>query len=304
MKKVFLDCTAELRAVIDEQGLRIPEGMEIREGSFDSRQVSDWCKGADVILVEHTALADDVLIDNPTLREIVFMGTGAASYIDLTLAKRCGISVSTVTGYGDRAVAEHTIALMFAGARRVADMDRDIRHGSWAPLSGVQLEDKRLAVIGLGGVGTAVARLAESIGMRVSGWNLTERDLSFYCREVREVLQDADVVTIHLGLNEQTRAFLDDELLSLPKKGFLLINTARAALVDPGAFREGLSSGQIGYACLDVFDEEPLASGHWLLSQPNVTMTAHAAYMTTEAYRSLWLKTLEHVDRLDSDGGR
>lgn len=300
MKKVFLDCTAELREVLDEQALRIPSGMEIHGGSFDSLQISDWCEGAAVVLVEHTSIPDDVLIDNPSLREIVFMGTGAASYINLELAKKAGIAVSTVSGYGDRAVAEHTVALMFAAARRIADMDREIRRGNWTPLSGIQLQDKKLAVIGLGGVGTAVGRLAESIGMQVSGWNIAERDVGFYCPDIRKVLQDADVVTVHLGLNDQTREFLNQELLSLPKKGFLFVNTARAALVDSGAFREGLASGQIGYASLDVFEEEPLPQGDWLRSQPNVTMTTHAAYMTTEAYRSLWLKTLEHVDRIDS----
>ena len=300
MKKVFLDCTAELRAVIDQQALRIPGGMEIHEGSFDSRQISDWCKGAAVVLVEHTSIPDDVLIDNPSLREIVFMGTGAASYINLELAKNAGIAVSTVSGYGDRAVAEHTVALMFAAARRIADMDREIRRGNWEPLSGIQLQDKKLAVIGLGGVGTAVGRLAESIGMQVSGWNIVERDVGFYCSDIRKVMQDADVVTVHLGLNGQTRGFLSQELLSLPKKGFLFVNTARAALVDSGAFREGLVSGQIGYASLDVFEEEPLPQGDWLRSQSNVTMTTHAAYMTTEAYRSLWLKTLEHVDRIEA----
>ncbi|WP_063812820.1 NAD(P)-dependent oxidoreductase [Burkholderia cepacia] len=300
MKKVFIDCTAELRTVIIEQGLRIPDGMEICDGSFDSRQISEWCKGASVVLVEHTSIPDDVLVNNTSLREIVFMGTGAASYINLDLARSAGIAVSTVSGYGDRAVAEHTIALMFSGARRVADMDRAIRDGNWNPLSGIQLQDKRLAVIGLGGVGTAVGRLAESIGMQVQGWNATERDVSFYCPDVRQVLKDADVVTIHLALNEQTRGLLDYELLSLPKAGFLLVNTARAALLDALAFREGLISGQIGYASLDVFDEEPLPSDDWLRSRPNVTMTAHAAYMTTEAYSSLWRKTLEHVDRIDS----
>lgn len=300
MKKVFLDCTAELRAVIAEQGLRVPDGMEIHDGSYDSREISEWCKGAAVVLVEHTSIPDDVLINNTSLREIVFMGTGAASYINLDLASSAGIAVSTVSGYGDRAVAEHTIALMFAGARRVADMDRGIRDGNWNPLSGIQLQDKRLAVIGLGGVGTAVARLAQSIGMQVQGWNAVERDISFYRPDIRQVLTNADVVTVHLALNEQTRGFLDSELLSLPKAGFLFVNTARAALIDTRAFREGLASGKIGYASLDVFDEEPLPSDDWLRSQPNVTMTAHAAYMTTEAYSTLWQKTLEHVDRIDS----
>ena len=300
MKKVFLDCTADLRAVIDAQGLRIPEGMEIRDGSFDSRQISEWCRGAAIVLVEHTAIPDEVLINNTSLREIVFMGTGAASYVNLELAERAGISVSTVSEYADR--AEHTIALMFAGARRVADMDRDIRLGQWAPLSGMQLQGKRLAVIGLGGIGTAVAQLAEAIGMQVSGWNRTARNVSFYCPDIRQVLQGAEVVTVHVTLNEQTRGFLDRELLSLPKRGFLLVNTARAAILDHLAFRGGLASGQIGYASVDVFDEEPLPSGDWLRSQPNVTMTAHAAYMTTEAYCSLWRKTLAHVDRIEASG--
>lgn len=88
----------------------------------------------------------------------------------------------------DRAVAEHAIALMFAGARRMADMDRDIRLGRWAPLSGMHLQGKRLAAIVLGGIGTAVAQLADAIGMQVSGWNRTKRNVSFYCPNIRQVL--------------------------------------------------------------------------------------------------------------------
>jgi D-3-phosphoglycerate dehydrogenase len=295
VKKVFVDCTPELHELFKSENLNVPNDLEIYDGTFDDIELSAWCDGAETILVEHTNIPDSILTKNPTLRHIVFMGTGAASYINLPLAKEAGIEVSTVAGYGNRAVAEHAIALMFSGARRIVNMDRNVRSGNWSPKSGFQLQGTRLAVIGLGGVGLEVAGIAKALGMEVRGWNYTPLDVEFYCGELQEVLKDADIVTLHLALNSQTSGLIDLELLKLPKPGFIFVNTARDALVKAGALREALEVDLIGHAALDVFDVEPLPIGHWLLNRQNVTLTAHAAYMTNEAYRALWQKTLERL---------
>jgi D-3-phosphoglycerate dehydrogenase len=125
----------------------------IHIGSPDADEIRLLCREAEVVLVEHSFVPDVLFRGNDTLREIVFMGTGAGSYTNLSAAEAAGVNVSTVSRYGDRAVAEHTIALMFAGARQIAQMDRDIRGGVWTPLLGRQLQGRKLTVLGLGGVG-------------------------------------------------------------------------------------------------------------------------------------------------------
>src|SRR5260370_19361717 len=110
-----------------------------------------------------------------SLRHIVFCGSGASSYMDVPALVGLGVTVHTYRGYGDTAVAEHTIALMFACARDIALSDRKVRGGVWGPLEGVQLLGKTLGVIGLGGIGREVARIGAGIGMTVIGWNRTPR---------------------------------------------------------------------------------------------------------------------------------
>ncbi|MDN7559102.1 NAD(P)-dependent oxidoreductase [Burkholderia orbicola] len=295
MKKVFVDCTPELHELFESENLSVPDDIEIHNGTYNDAELLAWCDGAETIMVEHTNIPDSVLADSQTLRHIVFMGTGAASYINLPLASRRGIKVSTVAGYGNRAVAEHAIALMFAAARKIAQMDLEIRAGNWVPMSGIQLQGKRLAVVGLGGVGLEVAGIGKALGMDVRGWSYTPLDAEFYRANLEEALEDAEFVSVHLALNPETSGLIDLRLLQLAKPGFIFVNTARDALVKTDDFRLALESGLIGHAALDVFDVEPLPAEHWLLGKSNVTLTAHAAYMTKEAYRSLWQKTVEKL---------
>jgi D-3-phosphoglycerate dehydrogenase len=167
-------------------------------------------------------------------------------------------------------------------------------------LSGQEIQGRKLGVLGLGGVGTAVSELGQVLGMDVHGWNVAPREVSFFEPDLRKTLQSADVVSIHLALTEKTRGLLNEELLHLPNKGFLLVNTARAALVDQNAMTEALDSGQIGHAALDVFEVEPLPVDDTLARRSNTTLTSHAAYMTEEAYCSLWNKTLDHLKRIEA----
>ncbi|MFM0315545.1 NAD(P)-dependent oxidoreductase [Paraburkholderia nemoris] len=298
MRTIFVDCTPELYEAISRRRLPVPAGLEFHVGNPDGEEMLELCRGADVVLVEHSFVPDALFRENTGLREIVFMGTGASSYINLTAAESADVPVSTVSRYGDRAVAEHTVALMFAGARQIARMDRDVRGGIWMPLSGQQLHERKLAVLGLGGVGTAVAELGQALGMDVYGWSATSRSAPFFEPDLRKALQSADVVSVHLALTKETQGLLTEELLHLPSRGFLLVNTARAALVDRKAMIAALDSGQMGHASLDVFDAEPLPRDDTLARRSNTTLTSHAAYMTEEAYCSLWRKALDHLRRI------
>jgi D-3-phosphoglycerate dehydrogenase len=231
----------------------------------------------------------------PILKAIVFLGTGAASFIDLQAAERLGIRVRAYGGYGDQSVAEHAIALMFAAARGIARMDREMREGHWETLNGIELAGRTLGVIGTGGIGKAMARLGAGLGMKVVAWNRSGVADGLPCRavELDELLSSADVVSLHLVLNEQTRGFLDRRRIGLIKPGAILINTARGAIVDEAALIEALQAGRIAHAGIDVFGTEPLPAGHPLTRLENVTLSAHAAFATLEASERLLRMALE-----------
>ena len=203
----------------------------------------------------------------------------------------------TIKGYGDRAVAEHTIALMWACARDIARMDRDIRAGTWETLEGAQLLGKTLGVIGLGGIGAEVARIAQGMGMEVIAWNRTPRAERGRAagRAGRAARAGGDVISLHLALNDETRGIIDAARLKRVKPGAILVNTARGALVDEAALIEALKSGTIRHAGLDVFHNEPFGADHPLAKMDNVTLTAHAGFLTPEASMTLMRRATDIV---------
>jgi D-3-phosphoglycerate dehydrogenase len=175
MRCVFVDCTEELSAIIRSRQLCVPESVIISQGDPSVEELIRLCSHAEVALVEHTVLPNQVLDACPGLRAVVFMGTGAATYIDLPEVARRGIRVLTIPGYGNRSVAEHAFAFMLAAARNIATMDRDIRNGLWRPTGGLQLRGKKVAVLGFGGIGLEFANMACGFGMEVAGWNRSKR---------------------------------------------------------------------------------------------------------------------------------
>jgi D-3-phosphoglycerate dehydrogenase len=204
--------------------------------------------------------------------------------------------VHIIKGYGDTAVAEHTIALMLACGRDIARMDRGIRGGIWTPLEGMQFFEKTMGIIGLGGIGLEVARIARGIGMQVIAWNRTPRpDAGLRLVDLDTLLATSDVISLHLSLNDETRGFLDAGRIELIKPDAILINTARGALVDEAALIAALQNGRIRHAGLDVFHVEPLKADHPLAKLDNVTLSAHAAFRTLEASMTLLRNAIEIV---------
>jgi D-3-phosphoglycerate dehydrogenase len=186
---------------------------------------------------------------------------------------------------------------MFAAARDIARMDREVRSGIWTPQEGVQLFGKTLGVIGLGGIGTEVARMGKGLGMDVNGWNRTRR-AGVPLVEIDTLLAKSDVVSLNLVLNDETRGFMSKDRIARMKPGVILINTARGALVDEGALLAALKSGHIRHAGLDVFHAEPLKADHPLAKLPNITLTSHAAFRTLEASMTLLRRAIDIVKRI------
>ena len=243
--------------------------------------------GDATVVILGAYLTGPVLRRLPALELISFTGTGAATFVDLPAARECGIAVANVAHYGDAAVAEHALALTLALAKKVVANDRAVRAGQWHVGQGVELAGKTAGIIGYGGIGARFAGLLEAIGMRVVVWTphpdparLTSPDQRFMA--LADLLAKADVVSLHLALTDDTRGMLDERLLRSLKPGALLVNTARAELIAPGALERVLAQGRIA-AALDVFETEPLAAGSALRDLPNLILSPHQGYNTPES---------------------
>ncbi len=255
--------------------------------------------GHSFLLDDHTNLPTDAMRLCPDLRHVIFLGTGARSYMHVEELAELGIAVHIIRGYGDTAVAEHAIALMWAAARGISEMDRAIRVGGWPRTEGMQITGKTIGLLGYGGIAAEVARIAGGGGMRVLAWNRTPKTapgVTFV--DLDTLLAESDVLSLHLLLTDETRGFLSAERLARLKPGVILVNTARGALVDDAALVQALQSGHIRHAALDVFTTEPLPGGHPLARLENVTLTAHSAFRTPEASENLVRIGLDIANRV------
>ncbi len=248
----------------------------------------------------HARFTAAVIESSPKLRLISVWGTGT-DHIDLAAAQERDITVTSTPGVNANAVAEHTIALMLAIMRRIPAMDAAVRAGQWPRGMLTQLEGKTIGIVGLGAIGTRVARLANAFGVRLLASTLDDdggRSAAAGARHVpiETLLRESDVVTLHLRLSERTAGYIDRSLLALMKPTAFLINTARAALVDRQALVDVLRESRIAGAALDVFHEEPIPAGDELLALPNVVLTPHDAGMTPEVVERGLGRAVQNVE--------
>jgi D-3-phosphoglycerate dehydrogenase / 2-oxoglutarate reductase len=300
MKTFFIDCNPQFELVFKRVHRADDPAVVVNNDPFVSSDLPRMLDGYGICIDDHSYMPTDVMKQCPSLKHVVFCGTGASSYMDIPALAALGITVHTFRGYGDTAVAEHTIALMFACAREIALMDRGVRAGHWGPLEGIQLRGKTLGVIGLGGIGREVARIGHGIGMNVIGWNRTVRvDAGVPAVDIYTLLSSSDAISLNLSLSDETRGFLDARRVAHIKPGAILVNTARGALIDEAALIEALQSGRIRYAGLDVFHAEPLKPDHPLAQMKNVTLSPHAAFRTPEASMNLLRRALDIVRKIE-----
>lgn len=300
MRGVFVDANESLAVIFDR--LRKSDDPDVRVHRDPDISPEDYpavLEGAEIAVVDHTALPTDIAKQCRGLKDVVFLGTGARSYMNPEELAELGISVHLIKGYGDTAVAESAIALMWASARVIAMMDREMRAGNWLREDGMQLTGKTLGLIGFGGIAAEVARIALGSGMRVIAWNRSPKKYAgVEFVEFDELIDESDVISIHLLLNDETRGMISRACIEGMKPGVILINTARAAIVDEEAMIDALKSGQIRHAGLDVFNIEPLPKDHPLTKLPNVTLSAHSAFRTPEASENLLQAAWEHCRRI------
>jgi len=304
VRGVFIDANKSLADIFDRQNKPGDPTVRVnRDPDITSDQIPALLDGAEIVIIDHTALPTDVARRCGGLKHVVFLGTGARSYMNPEELSELGIAVHLIKGYGDTAVAECAIALMWAAARGIAQMDREMRAGNWLREDGMQLTGKMLGLIGFGGIAAEVARIALGTGMKVIAWNRSPKKFAgvdFVPLEA--LLAQSDVVSLHLLLNDETRGFLSRGRIAAMKRGVILVNTARGAIVDEGAMIDALKSGHIRHAGLDVFNIEPLPADHPLTQLPNVTLSAHSAFRTPEASENLIHAAWEHCRRVARGG--
>jgi len=299
VKTIFIDCNDQLAPVWDSVLRSDDPKIDVNRTAFARDDLPRIIKGYDIAIDDHSYMPTPLVAQCPELKHIVFLGTGPASYMNVQEIEARGTKIHIIKGYGDTAVAEHTIALMWAAARDVARMDREVRAGTWTPHEGMQLLGKTLGVIGLGGIGREVARIGAGMGMKVVGWNRTRHaDIKVPLVSIDELLTTSDVISMNLTLGDETRGFLSRERIARMKPGAIYVNTARGALADETALIDALKNGPIRHAGLDVFHDEPLKADHPLAKMDNVTLTAHAAFRTLEASQTLLRRSIDIVKRI------
>jgi D-3-phosphoglycerate dehydrogenase len=245
-------------------------------------------ENADVVvnIRSYCQFRKEVLRKAGSLKMLSIWGTGTDN-VDLDAARELGIPVTATPGTATESVAEHTLALMLATARRIPQIDRQVKEGKWVRGLVTQLCGKTLGIIGTGLIGSHLATLAKGIGMNVVAWTLHPSDekaetigFRYICLE--QLLRESDVVSIHLRLSDQTKGLIGRREIPLMKASACLINTARGAIVDKEALIEALEEGKIAGAGLDVFHEEPIDPDDPILKLNNVVLTPHSAGQTPE----------------------
>ena len=277
------------------------EVVVFRDHLSDESKVVDRLADFDVVVAmrERTPFPRSLFERLPRLRLLVTTGMRNAS-IDLRAAADRGVVISGTAGLPSP-TAELTWALILALVRHVPREDRATREGRWQETLGTTLKGRTLGVLGLGQLGSRVARVGTAFEMDVIAWsqNLTAERATAVGATLAgsrdELLARADVVTIHLVLSDRTRGLVGARELGLMRPTAYLVNTSRGPIVDEGALIATLRAGKIAGAGLDVYDEEPLPADHPLRRLPNTVITPHLGYVTEETYQIFYSQALEDI---------
>lgn len=283
-------------------------------------------KGFDLVIAEAksaeyaAALADaeylvgfvDMLVQAPLFQQgsklkLIQLLSAGYNNADIDAARQAGVPICNNGGANSVAVSEHAILLMLAVSRQLVKQHANVAAGRWRgnePPKLHELNGKTLGIVGLGSIGKKTARLAQAFGMKVIYADIrrmteAEEDaLDVRFRLLSEVLAEADLVSLHVPLNDVTRHMIGRDELAAMKTDAILINTSRGPVVDEAALTDALSSGGIAAAGLDVFDEEPTPADNPLLKLDNVTLTAHMAGPTFESHKARVRNAFDNVERV------
>jgi len=252
-------------------------------------ELKERTKTADVVIVGWSHLSKEVIDSAKQLRMISIWAT-TCHYADLEAAEKRGIVVTHVPSYATEAVAEHAFALLLAAVRKLPLADEHVRKGDfdWRPFGGKELAGKTLGLIGTGAIGCRVAEIARAFKMRVIGYdkypNLKRaEEIGMEYVGLHTLLKESDVISLHVTLTPETEKLLGKKEIETMKNGVVIVNTSQGKVIDEKALIEGLKSGKIASAGLDVFNEEPPLKDNPLFRLNNVVLSPHVGFHTFEA---------------------
>lgn len=274
------------------------EGMQKLEGKVDiyiadnpdPNNYLDQMQDADALIVRLAKCDAHAIENSPQLKVIGRTGIGYDS-VDVNKATSLGIPVVITPGASIRSVAEHTIALILALSKNIVEAHNEMRAGNWEIRNAhkaFDLQDKVVGIAGLGPIGRETAKLCQGLGMKVSGYDpfFTKEQIEaldiVHCSTIEQLVQEADIVSVHMPLVEATRNLITAREISKMKPTAVIINSSRGGIVNEKDLAEALKAGVIAGAGLDVFEEEPASVGNPLLNCPNVIVSPHSAAQTRE----------------------
>lgn len=261
-----------------EQGFADPEAAIARAAGFDAL----------LVVGDAGPVPAGLLRANPSIRLVSFIGTGAHRFVDLREAAETGAAVTNVPDFASDSVAEQAIGLMFAVARRTTEADRIVRSGGWSKNKGLKLAGRQLGVVGAGAIGSRVIARGLGLGMHPVYWSRTRSEardqaLGVPYLELPELFRTSSVVSLHLLHTAQTEGIIGAELLDLLPPDAIVINTARAEILDTAHLYRLLERGAIFGAGLDVYPTEPPDLSALPTDVPNLVLTPHIGFHTDEA---------------------
>ena len=263
----------------------------------DTNELIQRGEDADVIVVSNLSLNGDVIRGCRNLKLLSVAFTGV-DHIDMAACRERGITVCNCAGYSTCAVADLVFGLLISLYRNIIPCDSVCRReGTKYGLVGFELEGKTFGVIGTGAIGLRVAAIAQAFGCRVLAFSRTVKEIpGITYVELDTLLEESDIISLHVPLNDATRGMIGAEEIQKMKKSAVLINTARGPVTDANALSEALKAGRIAGACVDVFENEPpVAADHPLFSAPNTIVTPHIAFATREAMVKRAVTVFENV---------
>jgi D-3-phosphoglycerate dehydrogenase len=303
MRIVFPDGAGCVQHQSDLDPLRKLGQVDFHDGvPSDKAQLIERVRPADAVVLDYSVMDAEVLRACERLKFVSFLGIGYASCIDVAEATRRGIAIAYTPDYGATSVAEHALAMILALTRHIGPAFVSAREGKWEPgrFVGMELRGKTLGIVGLGPIGSEMARLGAGLGMRLLGWTRRaspeRRVHGVTLVPLEELFAAADVVTLHLAHTQDSHGIISRALLERMQPGAWFVNTARARLVDNDALASLLRSGRIRGAALDVHDTEPPPVEYAFRSLPNVLITPHIGYNTAEASSNMLRIAIATVD--------
>lgn len=293
MKLVVLDGYTLNPGDLSWDGMKQFGDLEVHERTPESR-ILERCKDAEIIFTNKTPLKEQVLDQLPALKYIGVLATGY-NVVDVDFAKKRGIMVANVPGYGTASVVQMTFALLLELCQHVQSHSDSVFNGEWSksldfcywkhPL--VELEGKTMGIIGFGRIGQKVADVAGAFGMNIIGQSRHQSDQShrkdFRWAELDELLKESDVVSIHCPLFPETQGIINRDTLKLMKSSAFFLNTSRGPLMVDQDLADALNAGVIAGAGIDVLSVEPPAEDNPLFKAKNCLITPHIAWATKEA---------------------